>query len=172
MSSACKKYDLQFDMVAWLLRPQYDSQHMAAALAAIIPGRLCDNVSETGHVGFGCMYISYARIVNLSGSSGVACHACLLCFVQMQDRKLKEREEEAADMRLAEQVNQQKKQYDEEIKSSKAALKLQKKSLLKELEQGMKLEAKQRFRDQRGMVEEKDRWLHKPVLEGKSAAFC
>jgi len=35
----------------------------------------------------------------------------------------------------------------------------------------MKIEAKQRFRDQRGMVDEKDRWLHKPVLEGKSAAF-
>jgi len=35
----------------------------------------------------------------------------------------------------------------------------------------MKIEAKQRFRDQRGMVDEKDRWLHKSVLEGKSAAF-
>lgn len=89
----------------------------------------------------------------------------------MQDRKSKKREEQAADMKLAEQVNQQKKQYDEEIKASKAALKLQKKSLLKELEQGMKLEAKQRFRDQRGMVEEKDRWLHKPVMDGKSIAF-
>ncbi len=89
----------------------------------------------------------------------------------MQERKQKEEEEQAADRKLAQQVNQQKKQYDEEIKASKAALKLQKKSLLKDLEQGMKIEAKQRFRDQRGMVDEKDRWLHKPVLEGKSAAF-
>jgi len=89
----------------------------------------------------------------------------------MQERKQKEEEEQAADRKLAQQVNQQKKQYDEEIKASKAALKLQKKSLLKDLEQGMKIEAKQRFRDQRGLVDEKDRWLHKPVLEGKSAAF-
>jgi hypothetical protein len=89
----------------------------------------------------------------------------------MQERKQKEEEEQAADRKLAQQANQQKKQYDEEIKASKAALKLQKKSLLKDLEQGMKIEAKQRFRDQRGMVDEKDRWLHKPVLEGKSAAF-
>ncbi|KAL0032478.1 hypothetical protein WJX77_002857 [Trebouxia sp. C0004] len=90
---------------------------------------------------------------------------------QMQERKQKEAEEQAADMKLAQQVNQQRKQYDEEIKASKAASKLQKKSLLKDLEQGMKIEAKRRFRDQRGMVDEKDKWLHKPVLEGKSAAF-
>ncbi len=89
----------------------------------------------------------------------------------MQERKQREEEEQAADRKLAQQVNQQKKQYDEEIKASKTALKLQQKSLLKELEQGMKIEAKQRFRDQRGMVDDKDRWLHKPVLEGKSAAF-
>ncbi len=89
----------------------------------------------------------------------------------MQERKQKEEEEQAADRKLAQQVDLQKKQFDEEIKASKAALKLQKKSLLKDLEQGMKIEAKQRFRDQRGMVDEKDRWLHKPVLEGKSAAF-
>lgn len=94
-----------------------------------------------------------------------------LSWLQMQERKQKEEEEQAADRKLAQQANQQKKQYDEEIKASKAALKLQKKSLLKDLEQGMKIEAKQRFRDQRGMVDEKDRWLHKPVLEGKSAAF-
>ncbi len=89
----------------------------------------------------------------------------------MQERKQKEEEEQAVDMKLAQLVNQQKKQYDEEIKASKAALKLQQKSLLKDLERGMKIEAKQRFRDQRGMVDEKDRWLHKSVLEGKSAAF-
>ena len=89
----------------------------------------------------------------------------------MQERKQKAEEEQAADMKLAQQVDQQKKQFDEEVKASKAALKLQKKSLLKDLERGMKIEAKQRFRDQRGMVAEKDRWLHKPVLEGKSAAF-
>ena len=89
----------------------------------------------------------------------------------MQERKQKAEEEQAADMKLAQQVDQQKKQFDEEVKASKAALKLQKKSLLKDLERGMKIEAKQRFRDQRGMVDEKDRWLHKPVLEGKSAAF-
>ncbi|KAA6416731.1 MAG: hypothetical protein FRX49_13289 [Trebouxia sp. A1-2] len=90
---------------------------------------------------------------------------------QMQERKQKEEEEQAADRKLAQQVDQQKKQYDEEIKASKAALKLQKKSLLKDLEQGMKIEAKQRFTKQRGMIDVKDRWLHKPVLEGKSAAF-
>lgn len=95
---------------------------------------------------------------------------CLL-WLQMQERKQKEEEEQAADRKLAQQVDQQKKQYDEEIKASKAALKLQKKSLLKDLEQGMKIEAKQRFTKQRGMIDVKDRWLHKPVLEGKSAAF-
>lgn len=94
-----------------------------------------------------------------------------LLWLQMQERKQKEEEERAADRKLAQQVDQQKKQFDEEIKASKAALKLQKKSLLKHLEQGMKIEAKQRFKDQRGMVDEKDTWLHKPVLEGKSAAF-
>ena len=89
----------------------------------------------------------------------------------MQERKQKEEEEQAADRKLAQQVDLQKKQFDEEIKASKAALKLQKKSLLKDLEPVLKIESKQRFRDQRGMVDEKDRWLHKPVLEGKSAAF-
>ena len=91
--------------------------------------------------------------------------------LQIQQRKQKEQEEAAADERLAQQITQQKKQYDEEIKASKAAMKMQKKSLLKELEQGMRLEAKQRFKNQRGLVDEKDRWLHKRVLEGKAPAF-
>ena len=91
--------------------------------------------------------------------------------LQIQEHRQKEEEERAADIRLAQQVAQQKKQYDDEIKANKAAMKLQKKSLLKELEQGMRLEAKQRFKDQRGMVDEKDRWVHKRVLEGKAPAF-
>ena len=93
--------------------------------------------------------------------------ACL----QIKEQKQKEQEEQAADRKLAHQVQQQQKQYDQEAKASKAALKLKKKALLRELQQGMKLEAKQRFRDQRGMVQDKDRWLHKAVLEGRSAAF-
>lgn len=92
-------------------------------------------------------------------------------MLQIQERRRQQEEERASDDRLAQQVNQQKKLYDEEIKASKAAAKLQQKSLLKELEKGMKLEAKQRFRDQRGMVDEKDRWLHRSVLEGKASAF-
>ena len=89
----------------------------------------------------------------------------------MQQRKQRQEEEQAADRKLAQQVDQQKKQFDDEIKANKAAVKLQKKSLLKELEHDMKIEAKQRFRDQRGMVDDRDRWLHKAVLEGKASAF-
>lgn len=89
----------------------------------------------------------------------------------MQERRRQQEEERASDEKLAQQVAQQTKLYGEELKASKAALKLQKKSLLKELEQGMKLEARQRFRDQRGMIDEKDRWLHHSVLEGKARAF-
>ena len=89
----------------------------------------------------------------------------------MQERRRQQEEEQASNVKLAEQVAQQTRMYDEEVKANKAAVKLQKKSLFKELEQGMKLEAKQRFRDQRGMVDEKDRWLHHSVLEGKAPAF-
>lgn len=89
----------------------------------------------------------------------------------MQERRRQQEKERASDEKLAQQVAQQTKLYTEEVKASKAALKLQKKSLLKELEQGMKLEAQQRFQDQRGMIDEKDRWLHQSVLEGKARAF-
>lgn len=98
-------------------------------------------------------------------------NAGLALLLQVQDRKLQQEQERASDQKLAQQVAQQKKLYDEEVKASKAAAKLQKKSLLKELEQGMKLEAKQRFRDQRGMIDEKDKWLHHSVLAGKARAF-
>ena len=91
--------------------------------------------------------------------------------LQVQERKQREEEERAADRKLAEQMNQQKKQYDEEIKAKKAAAKLQKKSLLKELEQGMKAEAKQRFEEQRGMIDQRDTWVHKSILEGTATAF-
>ena len=92
-------------------------------------------------------------------------------LLQMQERKRQQQEEQASEEMFAKQVTQQKKLYDEEVKASKAEAKLHKKSLLKDLEQGMKLEAKQRFNDQRGMIDEKDRWLHRPVLEGKAHAF-
>ena len=92
-------------------------------------------------------------------------------LLQMQERKQQQEEERASDQKLAQQIAQQKKLYDEELKVSKATAKLQKKSLLKELEQGMKLEAKQRLRDQIGMIDEKDKWLHHSVLEGKARAF-
>lgn len=106
-------------------------------------------------------------------SVGLACQSCVhtRLLLQIQERRRQQDEEQASDKRMAQQLAQQKKLYDEEVKASKAAAKLQQKSLLKELEQGMKLEAKQRFRDQRGMVDEKDRWLHRSVLEGKAAAF-
>ena len=90
---------------------------------------------------------------------------------QVEERRRREEEERAADQELAQKMTQQKKQFDDEIKASKVAAKLQKKLLLQKLEQGMKAEARQRFKDQRGMVDEKDRWLHKPVLEGKAPAF-
>ena len=92
-------------------------------------------------------------------------------LLQVQEHKRQQEEERASDQKLAQQVAQQKKLYDEEVKAKKSAAKLQKKSLLKELEQGMKLEAKQRFRDQRGMIDEKDKWLHRSVLESKTRAF-
>lgn len=98
-------------------------------------------------------------------------NAGVALLLQMQERKQQQEEERASDQKLGQQVAQQKKLYDEEVKASKAAAKLQKKSLLQELEQGMKLEAKQRFRDQRGMIDEKDKWLHHSVLEGKARAF-
>lgn len=98
-------------------------------------------------------------------------NAVMPLLLQMQERKQQEEEERANDQKLGQQVAQQKKLYDEEVKANKAAAKLQKKSLLKELEQGMKLEATQRFRDQRGMIDEKDKWLHHSVLEGKACAF-
>ena len=89
----------------------------------------------------------------------------------MQERKQREEALRAVERRLAQQVDQQQKQYKEELKASKAATKLQKQALLRELEQGMKAEAKQRFNEQRGMIDARDIWVHKPVLEGKATAF-
>ena len=89
----------------------------------------------------------------------------------MQERKQKQDQEKAAALQLAQQVNDDKRRYDEEVRAKKAASKLEKKALLHELEQGYKTESKRRFNEQRGLVENRDEWVHKAVLQGKANAF-
>ena len=89
----------------------------------------------------------------------------------MQERKQMQDRERAEALRLAQQVNEQTRQYDAEVKARKAAMKGEQKALLMELEQGYKAETKRRFQEQRGLVDDRDEWVHKAVLQGKSSAF-
>ena len=91
--------------------------------------------------------------------------------LQVQERRQQQEQEKAAAVQLAQQVDKQKQQYDEEVKAKKAALKLEKKALLCELEQGYKAESKRRFNEQRGLLDSKDQWVHKAVLQGEACAF-
>lgn len=54
----------------------------------------------------------------------------------MQDRKQMQDQERAEALRLAQQVNDQTRQYNAEVQANKAAVKGEQKALLKELEQG------------------------------------
>lgn len=90
---------------------------------------------------------------------------------QVQERKQQRDQEQADAQRLAQQINEQKQRYDDEVKAQKTAMKGEKKVLLKELEQGYKADTKRRFQEQRGLVDSRDEWVHKAVLQGKSAAF-
>ena len=89
----------------------------------------------------------------------------------MQERKQRQTQEKADALRVAQQVSEDKRRYDEEVKAHKAAAKSDQKALLKELEQGYKTETKRRFEEQRGLVDSRDGWVHKAVLQGKSSAF-
>lgn len=89
----------------------------------------------------------------------------------MQERKQVQDQERAEALTLAQQVNEQARQYNAEVKAKTAAMKGEQKALLKELEQGYKAETKRRFQEARGLVDDRDEWVHKAVLQGKSYAF-
>lgn len=90
---------------------------------------------------------------------------------QVQEQKQQRDQEKADALKLAQQVSEQKRQYDAEMKAQKAAAKGEQKALLKELEQGYTAETKRRFQEQRGLLDNRDAWVHKSVLQGRSPAF-
>lgn len=91
--------------------------------------------------------------------------------MQMAAQHEQKAKERAEDMQQAELLNQQIQQHKAAEKAAKAALQQQKLSMLQEQQRSMKAETKKRFVDYEGMVNPKDMFVHKKVLEGRCAAF-